>query len=127
MSERAGWALKVETHRKIEGRSWRVSDPRILEALRQLLVNELMSARRAVGAAKRSEDQGAERGARDRVHDAKVALGERGEKWWLEDVDDASVADRSDRARRALARVELGAEWTMDEAVAAVVSPRVTP
>ena len=45
-----------------------------------------MSARRAVGAAKRAGDEVAERAARDRVHAAKVALGERGPKWWEKEV-----------------------------------------
>jgi hypothetical protein len=43
--ERAPWAEDVETHRVIGGRRWRVSDPRIPEDLRQVLVDELMSAR----------------------------------------------------------------------------------
>ena len=66
----------------IDGRRWRATDPSIPEERRQELVNELMSARRAVGAAKRAGDEQAERAARDRVHAAKVALGERGPKWW---------------------------------------------
>ena len=66
----------------VNGRRWRASDPSLPEARRQELVNELMSARRAVAAAKRSDDAAAERAARDRVHAAKVALGERGEPWW---------------------------------------------
>jgi hypothetical protein len=41
-----------------------------------------MSARSAVGHAKRRGDAVAERAARDRVHAAKVALGERGPAWW---------------------------------------------
>lgn len=41
-----------------------------------------MAARRAVGAALRAHDDGAEREARRRVHTAKVALGERGTPWW---------------------------------------------
>ncbi len=41
-----------------------------------------MSARRAVGQARRVGDPKAEQAARDRVHAAKVALGERGPKWW---------------------------------------------
>ena len=69
-------------HVVIDGRRWRASDPRIPEERRQELVAELMSARRAVGAAKRSGDAAAERVARDRVHAAKVALGERGPRWW---------------------------------------------
>ena len=45
-----------------------------------------MDARRAVGTAKRAGDEDAERAARSRVHEAKVALGERGPTWW--DGDD---------------------------------------
>jgi len=66
----------------VDGRRWRATDPSIPEERRQELVNELMSARRAVGAAKRAGDEEAERAARARVHAAKVALGERGPKWW---------------------------------------------
>lgn len=69
-------------HVIIDGRKWRATDPSIPEERRKELVGELMSARRAVGAAKRSGDSAAERAARDRVHAAKVALGERGEPWW---------------------------------------------
>jgi hypothetical protein len=66
----------------IDGRRWRRSDPSLPEERRKALVSELMSARSAVGRAKRKGDQEAERAARDRVHAAKVALGERGPKWW---------------------------------------------
>ena len=66
----------------VDGRRWRASDPRLPEQRRQELVDELMAARRAVGAAKRAGDEEAERAARDRVHAAKVALGERGRPWW---------------------------------------------
>jgi hypothetical protein len=66
----------------IDGRRWRASDPSLPEERRQGLVRELMSARRAVGAALKAGDAAAERAARDRVHAAKVALGERGPKWW---------------------------------------------
>ena len=69
----------------IDGRRWRATDPSIPEERRRELVAELMSARRAVGAAKRAGDQEAERTARARVHAAKVALGERGPKWWESD------------------------------------------
>jgi hypothetical protein len=71
----------------IDGRRWRATDPSIPEARRKELVAELMSARRAVGAAMRSGDKAAERTARDRVHDAKVALGERGKPWWEREED----------------------------------------
>ena len=66
----------------IDGRRWRRSDPSLPEERRKELVSELMSARSAVGWAKRRNDPEAERTARDRVHAAKVALGERGPKWW---------------------------------------------
>jgi uncharacterized protein len=69
----------------IDGRKWRATDPSIPEERRQELVNELMSARRAVGTAKRADDAEAEMAARKRVHAAKVALGERGEPWWERD------------------------------------------
>lgn len=66
----------------VDGRRWRATDPNIPEERRKELVSELMSARSAVGWAKRKKDAEAERAARDRVHAAKVALGERGPKWW---------------------------------------------
>jgi hypothetical protein len=64
----------------VNGRKWRRSDPAIPGSLRQELVNELMSARRAVGAAGPVSE---EKAARARVNDAKLALGERGRAWWL--------------------------------------------
>lgn len=99
--ERDGAPAHPETHRVIKGRRWRVSDPRIPEDLRQALVNELMAARRSV---RDAEDADAERAARDRVHDAKVALGERGVEWWLDDPDTGGVGDRIRRADRAVCR-----------------------
>jgi hypothetical protein len=68
----------------IGGRRWRASDPSLPPERRQDLVDELMTARRAVAAALRARDPAAERAARDRVHTAKVALGERGTPWWIE-------------------------------------------
>ena len=72
----------------IDGRRWRATDPSIPEERRKELVAELMSARRAVGAAKRAGDPKAEKAARARVHAAKVALGERGEPWWERENDE---------------------------------------
>ncbi len=69
-------------HVVIEGRKWRATNPNLPEEERQKLVNELMSARRAVGAALKSGDKEAETTARARVNAAKIALGERGPKWW---------------------------------------------
>ncbi len=86
----------AETHRVIRGRRWRVSDPALDEPVRQLLVNELMDARRTVKSALGGEHTDALEAARRRVHDAKVALGERGPKWWEpmspDDVDARSAA-----------------------------------
>ena len=78
----------------IDGRRWRASDPAIPAQLRQQLVDELMSARRAV----RTEGEA----ARPRVHDAKVALGERATPWW-EPTDDGR-AERIAATIRALLR-----------------------
>ena len=115
--ERAAWAVAVETHRAIRGRRWRVSDPRLPEALRQALVNELMRARRLV---KDADDAQSERAARDRVHDAKVALGERGVKWWLVTPPEEGLRQRRDCARRALEREGLPEGWELEAAVDAV-------
>jgi uncharacterized protein len=70
----------------IDGRRWRATDPSIPEAERARLVAELMRARRDVARALRAKDADAEREARARVHAAKVALGERGERWWERDA-----------------------------------------
>jgi uncharacterized protein len=66
----------------VDGRRWRTSDPGLSERRRKTLVAELMSARRAVAAGQRSNDEDAIRSARSRVNGAKVALGERGTPWW---------------------------------------------
>lgn len=66
----------------IGGRRWRATDPLLPDDAAAALRGELMAARRAVGAALRAEDGGAERAARARVHAAKTALGERGTPWW---------------------------------------------
>ncbi|WP_205660513.1 hypothetical protein [Amycolatopsis antarctica] len=66
----------------IDGRRWRATDPDIPEDVAARLRSLLMSARRDVGTAKRAGDAEAEQQARDRVHAAKVALGERGTPWW---------------------------------------------
>lgn len=71
----------------VGGRRWRASDPAGPQALRQQLVDELMDARRAVKEA--SGGDAATALARARVHDAKVALGGRGEPWWEASSKDA--------------------------------------
>lgn len=84
----------------VDGRKWRRTDPAIPESFRQELVNELMSARRAVGAAGHVKD---EKAARARVNDAKYALGERGRAWWLPPTE-ADRQRRIDATIRALLR-----------------------
>ncbi|ALG10593.1 hypothetical protein [Kibdelosporangium phytohabitans] len=69
----------------IDGRRWRATDPEIPAEAAARLRSLLMRARRDVGAARRAQDTEAEREARDRVHAAKVALGERGVPWWEQD------------------------------------------
>lgn len=69
-------------HVVIDGRKWRATNPNLPEEERKKWVGELMSARRAVGAALKSGDKTAEEAARNRVQIAKEALGERGPKWW---------------------------------------------
>ncbi|HAS11696.1 MAG TPA: DUF3253 domain-containing protein [Acidimicrobiaceae bacterium] len=87
----------------VRGRRRRASDPGIPEVLRQQLVDELMDARRAVGAAARAGDEAVEVEARARVQAAKVALGERGHPWWRPADDDAR-RQRLEAAVLALAR-----------------------
>lgn len=91
----AGYHLTESGHHVVvNGRRWRATDPSIPAALREELVAALMAARRAVRT---------NRGARPAVHDAKVALGERGEPWWEPTTPEGRV-DRLQRAARALLR-----------------------
>ncbi|WP_107772909.1 DUF3253 domain-containing protein [Nocardioides sediminis] len=82
-------------HIVVDGRRWRATDTSIPEALRAELVTELMRARRLV------RSRGDE--VRPFVHDAKVALGERGEPWW-EEPSEAGRRDRLAATIRALLR-----------------------
>ena len=79
----------------VDGRRWRAADPAIPETFRAELVQELMRARREV----RSRGDS----ARPAVHDAKVALGERGDPWW-EAPTDEGLRDRAAATIRALLR-----------------------
>ncbi|NHZ33424.1 hypothetical protein [Massilia rubra] len=72
----------------VSGRLWRTSNPALAPDERQALVDQLMTARRQVGAAKKSGDADAERGARAAVDTAKRALGERGPVWWTDGAPD---------------------------------------
>jgi hypothetical protein len=72
----------------VAGRLWRTSNPALAPEARQALVDQLMSARRQVGAAKKAGDPELERSARAAVDAAKRALGERGPVWWRDGAPD---------------------------------------
>ena len=72
----------------VRDRLWRRANPALSEADRSTLVRQLMSARRAVGAALRASDPAAERLARAAVDAAKHSLGERGPVWWTDGAPD---------------------------------------
>ena len=72
----------------VAGRLWRSSNPALDPEERQQLVDQLMNARRQVGAAKKAADADAERSARATVDATKRALGERGPVWWTDGAAD---------------------------------------
>lgn len=72
----------------VKGQLWRCSNPALDDEERQLLVSTLMTARRAVKAAKASGEPAALKAARADVQTAKVALGERGPVWWDDGAPD---------------------------------------
>ena len=72
----------------VRGRLWRMANPALAEDERAALVKDLMTARRAVGVAKRSGDQAAEASAHADVDQAKHTLGERGPVWWTDEAPD---------------------------------------
>jgi hypothetical protein len=72
----------------VKERLWRCSNPNLSEEVRSSLVKQLMNARRTVKQALQDNDQTALKLARQHVHAAKVALGERGEVWWTDGTPD---------------------------------------
>ncbi|WP_114188787.1 hypothetical protein [Microvirga aerophila] len=70
----------------VRGRLWRLSNPRLDPKVREVHVQELMAARRAIRSAER--DAEALASARARVDAAKRALGERGPVWWTDGAPD---------------------------------------
>lgn len=72
----------------VRGRLWRCSDPRLPPERREMLVRDLMDARRRVGAALKAGDAEGEQEARAAVHRAKLELGERGPVWWDDGAPD---------------------------------------
>lgn len=74
----------------VDGRLWRAANPRLTSTARKAWVDQLMTGRQAVSAALRQQDADALAAARARVHQAKVALGERGPVWWDDGAPDFS-------------------------------------
>ncbi len=72
----------------VRGRLWRCSDPSLAPDRRAVLVGELMAARRAINAARRTGTASASGRARAAVQRAKEALGERGAPWWTDGAPD---------------------------------------
>ena len=86
----------------VKGRLWRTTNPALENDERARLTRALMQARRDVGQAQRTRDAAALKSARQRVHEAKVALGERGPVWWTDGTPDYN---------RRLARNTPYADW----------------
>lgn len=103
----------------VDGRKWRATNPNIPEQLRSELVSELMDARRRVHLDR--ADEAAVRLARRRVHDAKVALGERGDPWWSERSDD-SIRSHIEATIRSLLRQRGGEKSMCPSEVARIVA-----
>jgi hypothetical protein len=72
----------------VRGRLWRRTNPNLPAEKRELLVRELMSARRAVKAALKSGKPDELALARKAVDSVKVSLGERGPVWWTDGTPD---------------------------------------
>jgi hypothetical protein len=86
----------------VRGRLWRMANPSLDSHERERLVKTLMAARRAVGAAKRKGNAGAEAEAHAAVDRAKTALGERGPVWWSDGAPDLN---------RHMVRTTVYADW----------------
>ena len=62
-------------HFSVNGRLWRMSDPRLSEERNAELRKQLMTGMRMKAQGSREEGKAV-------VHDAKLRLGERGTPWW---------------------------------------------
>nr|WP_298377854.1 hypothetical protein [uncultured Halomonas sp.] len=91
----------------VRGRLWRASNPHLAEHERGALVQDLMTARREVKAARDAEDEERLAAARKAVDAAKVALGERGPVWWTDGAKDFN---------RYLAKNTPYADWYAEQA-----------
>ena len=85
----------------IDGRRWRRTDPALPDDLAARLRSHLGRARAGVRTAKRAGRDDDVSDARRRVGLAKHGLGERGPRWW-----DDEVAARVHRAEKAVAELD---------------------
>lgn len=83
----------------VRGRLWRAANPALPATVRQELVQQLMSARRALRGTRPAQERA---DARRRVDAVKIALGERGPVWWTDGAPDYN---------RKLARNTPYADW----------------
>jgi hypothetical protein len=65
-----------------------MSNPALTDVQRQQHTRDLVTARQQVGRAVREKDPALEKHARERVHAARLALGERGPRWWNDGAPD---------------------------------------
>ena len=72
----------------VRGRLWRRANPDIPAEKRDVLVRELMDARRAVSVAMKAGKPEEVALARKAVDATKIALGERGPVWWTDGSPD---------------------------------------
>jgi hypothetical protein len=72
----------------VRGRLWRTTNPNLPEPERETLVAKLMKARANLRRGTSRKDDETRTGARRRVHEAKVGLGERGPVWWKDGAPD---------------------------------------
>jgi hypothetical protein len=72
----------------VKGRLWRCTNPLLAHESKEILVCELMQARRAKGEAMRKKDAVDREATRQRIDVAKHQLGERGAVWWTDGTPD---------------------------------------
>ena len=72
----------------VRGKLWRMSNPDLAPEDKSRLLKQLMDARRAVKAAKATNEPEAETAAHRLVDQAKHGLGERGPVWWKDGAPD---------------------------------------
>jgi hypothetical protein len=85
----------------VNGRRWRRTDPELSDEIAARLRSHLGRARAAVRTTRSADDEEGTAAARHRVGLAKAGLGERGPRWWDDDVP-----ARLQRAREALAELD---------------------